>query len=448
LRIKPGTPLRVAAIFGTGSALPVGRLALDRGVTVLEYSAEFIASGLTLNPILPAPARGLIRPKTPSHFGGLHGFLADSLPDAWGTLLLKRRAEEQGIPYSSLTVLDRLAIIGKRGGGALIYEPETARARGGSIDLDALSPEVDKLIAGQETSALAELQELGGPSGGARPKVLVAINQEGSLVAPGDGALPPGYEAWLVKFRSRNHDFEDIGPLEAAYADMAREAGLDVSITRLIPSAGGGPGYFATKRFDRLPRDGRVHFISVAGMLDTDWEVPTIDYNELMKLGRHVTKSHEAVERLFTRMSFNVLAHNRDDHAKQHGFLMNEKGEWALAPAYDLTHSRGPGGEHYLAVKGRSGDDITIDLMTRLGEEHGVSKATYSAIIERTADAVSRFEEFAQRYDVSRSTTSQIQRSLNASLARLSGHAIPAVDVSKEESDVDLQQLLDPTTLP
>jgi serine/threonine-protein kinase HipA len=143
-----------------------------------------------------------------------------------------------------------------------------------------------------------------------------------------------------------------------------------------------------------------------------------------------------------------VLAHNRDDHAKQHGFLMNEKGEWALAPAYDLTHSRGPGGEHYLAVKGRGGDDITIDLMIRLGEEHGVSKATYSAIIERTADAVSRFEEFAQRYDVSRSTTSQIQRSLNASLARLSGHAIPAVDVSKEESDVDLQQLLDPTTLP
>jgi serine/threonine-protein kinase HipA len=447
LRVKPGTPLSVAVAFGAGASLPVGRLALDRGVAALEYSAEFIASGLLLNPILPAPTRGLIRPKAPTYFGGLHGFLADSLPDAWGSLLLKRRAEEQGIPYSSLTALDKLAVVGKRGAGALTYEPETARARAGSIDLDALSREADKLISGQETAALGELQQLGGPSGGARPKVLVAINQEGSLVAPSDGDLPPGYEAWLVKFRSRTHDFEDIGPLEAAYADMARDAGLDVSTTRLIPSARGGPGYFATKRFDRLPRGRRVHFISVAGMLDTDWEVPTIDYNELMKLAQHVTKSHEAVERIFTRMSFNVLAHNRDDHAKQHGFLMNEEGEWALAPAYDLTHSTGPGGEHYFAVKGRGGDDITVDLMTRLGEEHGVSKATCSAIIERTADAVSRFEEFAGRYDVSKSTTSQIRRSLNASLARMSGRAVPSVNVSKEESDVDLQQLLDPATL-
>lgn len=416
-------------------------------MAALEYSAEFIASGLMLNPILPAPARGLIRPKAPNHFGGLHGFLADSLPDAWGTLLLKRRAEEQGIPYSSLTVLDKLAIVGKRGAGALTYEPETARARAGSIDLDALSREVDKLISGQETDALGELQQLGGPSGGARPKVLVVINQEGLLIAPGDGDLPPGYEAWLVKFRSRSHDFEDIGPLEAAYADMARDAGLEVSTTRLIPSAAGGPGYFATKRFDRLPNGGRMHFISVAGMLDTDWEVPTIDYNELMKLARHVTKSHEAAERIFTRMSFNVLAHNRDDHTKQHGFLMNERGEWGLAPAYDLTHSRGPGGEHYLAVKGRGGDDITVDLMTRLGEEHGVSKATCSSIMERTADAVSRFEEFARRYNVSPSTTLQIQRSLNESLARISGRSVASADVSKEESDIDLQQMLDPATL-
>ena len=110
-------------------------------------------------------------------------------------------------------------------------------------------------------------------------------------------------------------------------------------------------------------------------------------------------------------MVFNVVANNRDDHAKQHAFLMSQRGIWDLAPSFDLTFSRGPGTEHYLAVKGRAGDDITAELMIELGREHGIAAAASRQIIDRAIDAVNRFEEFAQPYVMSGSTLSRGQPS-------------------------------------
>ena len=129
--------------------------------------------------------------------------------------------------------------------------------------------------------------------------------------------VPAGFEAWIVKFRSAR-DRIDIGPLEAAYAAMARAAGVDISATRLIASHSGGPGYFATKRFDRGAGGQRRHVLSVAGLLDADWERSSMDYGELLKAVRLVTRHQAEVEKMVRRMIFNVVAHNRDDHLKQH----------------------------------------------------------------------------------------------------------------------------------
>ena len=282
MKIRPAKPLRVYLNYAPQHRVAVGRLALERGIALLEYDPGFIASGITLNPYLPPPAKGLVEPRSPRDFDGLPGFIADSLPDAWGELLMRRRAEAADISYSSLTPLDKLAAVGARAMGALGYEPEIASDRAGAIDLDRVAAESLELLEGGDITMLPALERLGGSSGGARPKALIAFDPNTNAVADGAGPIPDGFEAWLVKFRSSRNDFEDIGALEATYADMARAAGLGVAPTRLFP--GSKHGYFGTQRFDRLAATRRLHVLSAAAMLDIDWDGAGLDYDHLMRL--------------------------------------------------------------------------------------------------------------------------------------------------------------------
>lgn len=286
--------LKVALAFAPGDEVPVGRLALDGNAAVFEYDVAFAASGLSLNPVFVAIGPGLVRPRDPRAFRGLHGVFADSLPDAWGQLLLERRLRHAGVAIETLTVLDRLAYVGRRGRGALVYQPafhgaETAR----EVDLDRLALEAGEVLEGNESDVLRELETLGGSSGGAHPKVHVALNDSGRARSD-DAELPPGFTSWIVKFHASVDRFADIGPLEAAYAEAALRAGIDMPRTRLI-TATSGPGYFATERFDRSPGGRRVHMLSIAGMLDADWTAPSIDYESLLNAVRGITRDERAV---------------------------------------------------------------------------------------------------------------------------------------------------------
>lgn len=171
----PGTPvLNVTLRFGSDDLVPVGRVALERGVALLEYDRAFIASGLEINSIYGALSSELVRARQPRTFDGLHGVFADSLPEAWGTLLMRRRAIALGIDDTSLTVLDRLAAVGSRGMGALTYEPDRSDAHDDGIDLDILAAESTRILEGRDSDVIAQLARLGGSSGGARPKIHVA----------------------------------------------------------------------------------------------------------------------------------------------------------------------------------------------------------------------------------------------------------------------------------
>lgn len=416
MRLKPGTPLRVALEFAPDRIVPVGRVALDRGTAVLEYAPEFLASRLRINPLFPAPGAELVRAAEPRAFGGLHGVLADSLPDAWGELLMRRRALASGIDYHALTVLDKLAAVGRRGMGALTYQPALSARDEAGIDLDLLAHESLEVLEGRDSDVIPQLERLGGSSGGARPKVLVALNEAGE-VRSGTDRIPPGFEAWIVKFRSAR-DVPDIGPLEAAYGAMARAAGVEMAESRLVAAAH-GPGYFATKRFDRTPGGGRRHVLSAAALLELDWERSSLDYAELLKAVRIATRHQGEVEKMFRRMVFNVLAHNRDDHVKQHAFLMDATGRWALAPAYDLTFSQGPGGEHYLTVAGH-GTDITRAVVDAVAKREGIGAATVREAVDQVVDVVSRFTSFARDCGASARTTSEVGKALDRGLKAFS----------------------------
>jgi serine/threonine-protein kinase HipA len=318
---------------------------------------------------------------------------------------MRRRLAEQNINYESLSSLDRLALVGATGGGALVYRPDYAEHQTGEIDLDALAAGATALD-GTSTEIVEELARLGGSSGGARPKVFIARNAAGNTIA-GNAEIPDGYEAYIVKFRGST-DIADIGPLEAAYADMARAAGIEVAPTTLI-AASKGPGYFATRRFDRAPGNGRIHVLSIAAIIEADWNEPSIDYEKLIAIVGGITRNHAAAEQMFRRMVFNVFAGNADDHTKQHALLQLRTGEWTLAPAYDLTLSGGPNGEHYLAVNGK-GKNITLDDIHAVARGASIKDARARAIVDDVRDAITTFPQIASTYGVTSATINAFKR--------------------------------------
>jgi serine/threonine-protein kinase HipA len=232
----------------------------------------------------------------------------------------------------------------------------------------------------------------------------VGFNAEGK-VSVGEGELPEGFVPWLVKFRAPN-DPEDIGPIEEAYADMAEAAGLVMSEHRLIP-ARQGPGYFATKRFDRIDGGGRLHMVSLAGAVEAPSEPGIVSYDTFLRATQAITRRKPDVEAAFRRMVFNILASNRDDHTRQHAYLMNASGDWRLAPAYDLTYAPGPGGEHYLDIEGE-GRNPTRAHVLRLGARHSLDARAVTAMVEEVRAAVARWPALGGAAGVTEASAKEI----------------------------------------
>ncbi len=396
MRLAPGTPLGASLRFDEAApASPVGRLAMADGLAQLEWSPEMIAADLPVSALLYPPQPGL-HPARSREFDGLHGFLSDSLPEGWGHLIMRRRLSRLGVNIDTLTPLDRLALVGDGGRGALTYRPATAPPpEVQSLDLDALAKESQAILAGDEGELAATLATLGGGSGGARPKIHVGFDRQGRI-SVSEGETAPGYEAWIVKFATPN-DPADIGPIEAAYAAMAVAAGLEMAPYRLLPSRS-GPGYFATRRFDRPEPGRRLHMVSLSGAVEAPWRKPA-SYDLFLRATLAITRHADDVQAAFRRMVFNVLACNRDDHTRQHSYLMDEHGQWRLAPAYDLTYSAGPGGEHYLNIEGE-GRNPTREHVQALGRRHGLSNRVIDAVVEEVRSAVAEWGRFASEAGV------------------------------------------------
>lgn len=396
MKLAPGTPLQIGLFLDESQApMSVGRLATVEGLAQLEWSTEIIEQRRHIDPLFYPPEPGLHAARGRS-FEGLHGFLSDSLPDAWGRLLMKRRLEKLGIRIETLSAVDRLALIGSTGRGALVYQPATTPPGDiGLIDLDALAEQSRILLLGEDAGPIEMLARLGGASGGARPKVHVSVAAGSAL--GGEGEVAGGHEDWIVKFRAAS-DPVDIGPVEEAYARMARAAGIRMADSRLL-RARDGPGHFATRRFDRPSPGRRLHMISLAGALEAPADMPSIDYDGFLRTTRAITRHDADVQEAFRRMVFNILAHNRDDHTRQHSYLQGANGEWRLAPAYDLTFSNGPGGEHYMAVEGE-GRSPSRSQVIALGRRHGLSDRTIAEAIDRVRGALHGWPQIASEVGV------------------------------------------------
>ena len=411
MKIAPATPLNVSLHWDLDDVQPVGRLAYRDQIAYLEFDQAFLNTGLELSPVHDKTGTGLQRPYDTSVFEGLHGMFNDSLPDGWGRLLINRRARQLGIEPSTLTPLDRLACVGSSGMGALCYTPATDVWEAGkdNLDLDKLAADARKVLEGDISEVLLALGRAGGSPGGARPKALVALDEDGHAVH-GTHEAPEGYEHYLVKFPGID-DPSDIAAIEMAYADMANEAGVLMMESKLL-GGGKGKSYFASRRFDRKGSH-RTHVHSASGLLYTDIRIPALDYTDLIMLTRNITRDQRECKAMFTLAVFNVLAHNRDDHARQFSFVMENDGTWRMAPAYDLTWSFGPGGEHSSSVLGH-GKNITREHLIELGRKADIQKPEAIKVVEQAQEAICKWEMFASKYDVGRQSTKLIATALRA----------------------------------
>ncbi len=335
----------------------VGTIAKTKaGKGAFQYAKSWLAEGFSLSPFSLPMSGQVFVPKSDS-LEGLFGVFADSLPDGWGRLLVDRLLLSKKISPGAAGALERLGIVGSSGMGALEYVPELfSMDREERLDFDKLSSECEKILKEQESEDLDLLFQLGGSSGGARPKALVLI----------DG------EPWIVKFPS-SYDRKSIGREEYRYVKCAKTCKITVPEVRLFPSAR-GEGFFGAKRFDRVNGE-KIHMATVSGLLETSHRIPNLDYHDLMKLTYILTKDTDQLEEMYRRMCFNVFAHNRDDHSKNFSFFYQEKEKrWMLTPAYDLTFSESIGGEHATCVDG-NGRNPGMKELTAVGVAAGIPKS-------------------------------------------------------------------------
>jgi len=373
----------------------VGTLAEARGGIYFEYDAQFIATGHELSPLNLQLGSGL-RSRGSSGMW-LPGLFEDSLPDQWGERLMREWFRRQGISFHSITPLMMLAYVGRRGMGALIYEPELHAAHVGErVNLRDLN-DAAMQVETSGTIDLDVLAEVGTSAGGARPKALIGLPRAGfEEILAGAGELPPSHEAWIVKLDT-SHNAAD-GVMEEAYALMARAAGVDMPPTRLLESTHGDNvrRHFAVKRFDRDGRE-RIHHHTLAAMC----HIPgcDLDYGTLLRVTRRITRDEREVWRAYRRAVFNVLASNRDDHGKNHGFLYRNR-EWKLGPAYDVTF-RGPRqlSERGMAICGERRSAGRKHLIT-LAESEALDRRAALGVIDEVAAALARWHEFASQAKV------------------------------------------------
>lgn len=388
--------------------IEIGEMVENQNKIYFKYHPDFIAKGIEISPFKMKLTNAILTPKE-NHFDGLFGVFSDSIPDGWGKLLLDRKLLSMGVNYNAISPLDRLCYIDKNSTGAISYEPEYQNPNYSldNINLDQISSEIETVWSGTSNDIIEELFQLGGSSGGARPKIIVGFNPKTEQLFYGKSELPEGFDHWIIKFPSAN-DLPEIALIEFIYNQMAQNAGIEVNEFRLFKSQKGNC-FFGSKRFDRI-KNNKLHLHSVAGLLHDNFRMSTLDYGHIMDCAFLLEKNFNAYSKILRLAAFNVFAHNRDDHSKNFSFLMNQKGEWAFAPAYDLTFSTSSHGLHSTTIAGES-NNPTVGNLNKLANHFGVKNA--SSIFDEVQHSISQFENLAINIGISKNTTHLIKNNLS-----------------------------------
>ncbi len=389
----------------------------DSGRIVLEYTPEFVKSGYNPSPIFATPQEGRLYEFSQlpyETFKGLPGFIADCLPDKFGTAIINRWLEQSGRPKDSYSTVERLLYQGSRSMGALRFEPQERADLNKNIriELDGLVNAAAEVLRDREElqtnintdeEALLMVLRVGTSAGGARAKAVVAYNKDTGDLCSGQIDAPDGYEHYLLKLDGVNPEqpgmfgkTSHFGSLEYSYYKMARECDIEMMESFLLPD--GDRNHFMTKRFDRVGGSHRLHMVSLCGMNHMDFNQPgSWSYEQLFGVMRGLNLPHTQIEQAFRRMVFNVIGCNQDDHTKNFAFLLDTDNEWRLSPAYDMTYAKGSGytRQHQMSVNNKRIDISRQDIL-RVANSIGVNQAKANEIMDKMCDVFSRFTSFVE----------------------------------------------------
>jgi serine/threonine-protein kinase HipA len=395
--------IKVSLDFGA-SIIEVGILIEQNQQLYFRFEPSFLESDLDISPFkLKKTTEILLSPRAP--FDGLFGVFNDSIPDGWGRLLLDRKLIKSGKNPKEISVLDRLSMLGKSAQGALIYEPVTdeGKSENERINLDLIAQESEELLKTGNASLLDQLYHLGGNSVGARPKILVNYNQKLNQFST---VSQEEFEPWIIKFPALN-DLKDIARIEFAYYKMAVACGIEMSESNLFYTEK-GKVFFGTKRFDRFGNK-RLHLHSACGLLHDDFRYSTMDYGHVMDAANRLENNLSACEKVFRSAVFNVYASNMDDHSKNVAFLMNENGQWCLAPAFDLTFSPSLGGYHSLSVANTYQEIGKKDLL-KLAAYFGINND--NEIIDQVKETLSKWKTVSSETQINKKESELVEKTL------------------------------------
>ena len=416
----------------------------DTGIGAFEYDASFIKQGIELAPIkMPLAKRIYSFPELGYEtFKGLPGLIADSLPDDFGNAVLNAWVASKGKLPENITPLQRLQYTGRRGMGALEYAPATRLKSLNSsqeVEIESLVRIAQEILDnradfavelnkdGQEDrEAMMTLLSVGMSAGGARPKAVLAFNDNFSQVRSGQTRVPKGFTHYLMKFdgvsehSKTKETFGDplgYGAMEYVYHLMAKSCGIEMMPCRLLTE--GNRHHFVTQRFDRIGNE-KKHIQTLNGMAHVNYKMPgSYSYAELFGVARQLRMSAADAEQLFKRMVFNIVARNHDDHSKNFAFLLHEN-KWQLSPAYDLAYSYKPGSRwvnsHWMTLNGKRENFVRNDFYSLEKLSPLFTKKKINGIIDETINHVSQWRSLANEHGVPKSLLDEIEPNLRISL--------------------------------
>ncbi len=429
----------------------IGALSMQEGESVahFEYSQAIIGAGIEPSPItMPVSRRVYTFPLLSNAFKGLPGLFADSLPDKFGNKLIDSWLIKQGRNPESFTALERLCYTGNRGMGALEFYPVEgpAASENDILDVENLRSFAASILdsrknfkasiskTGKSATVAAskapiirtkkqqqtfeQILRVGTSAGGARAKVLIALDEASGEIRSGQVATGENFSYWLLKLDDVQNnsdkekaDLQGYGPVEYSYYQMALAAGIQMSECRLLENS--GHRHFMTRRFDRLAGGKKLHYQSLCGLAHYDFNAAgAYSYEQAITVIKQLGLSYNTLEEFFRRAVFNICARNQDDHAKNFGFLMNKRGEWSLAPAFDMTYAYNPGGlwtgTHQLTFNGKR-DNFTVDDFKNVAKFAGLKQGRYKKILADVQNAVCQWNKFAKSNEVRAEYIKQIK---------------------------------------
>ena len=406
----------------------------SRGCSTFQYSKEGFIRNIEPSPVLMPVQEGIFETNRDHvNFHHLPYLLSDSMPDDFGHVMMKEWLRQKKLTIEDINPVDRLSYVGKRGMGALEYEPANYKQTGNSEILVSELYEVAKKVLenkentsfhGMDKESLSAVLRIGSSVGGARAKALIAVKSESNNIIqeirPGDIIQPDGFSYWILKIDGANEkalgESNGMGKIEYVYYRMAKEAGIDISESTLYEE--NNRFHFLTKRFDRTDKGEKIHMQSFGALAGIDYKIQKVSsYEALFRLMKRLRLPYYQLEQQYRRALFNVVARNHDDHVKNFSFLMDRDGEWRISPAYDLTFQYKAGGTwtdvHQSSINGKF-DQFTRNDLLGLGRTFGIKRADH--ILEEVIAAVAQWSKFAAETDIPEAEIRYINNNLRVKL--------------------------------